>query len=646
MPIFNARSPVFRPKNPLEADWNNFRKGLNLLLRPTELGTDEYAQGDNVILDGSGTVKGRWGTAKYFTVNATGIVRGIGTYLSTDGTVNQIFGLSDEGFLAKRNNSSSTVIEGVSYPSGSVIRTEQLGNKTHIVSKDSAFVSYDGTNVEIFATISPPTGLTATNFSGASGPDRVSYKVTTIGSNGGETTASDNYILEEVPIDLSDTEIRLQWTAPSAATLGGYQIYRGLEGDETLLAAVGPQTTNYTDRGDSASETVSPPLSNTTGGVESEFIVKYKDRLIVVDSTDPNKVLISGRFPNHTKFSWINGGGYIYVDPDSGDNITGLVVQPITDRIVVYKNGASYLLELSTVTIGNFVVLDPSYIPISTAVGCSAQDSVATVENDSFYFGRDGIYVTGYEPNFLNIIRTNEVSVKLRPYFAEFGSQDFENANAAYFDNKYILSIPTRKEMVVYDRERGAFVGIWKLPFGISFMRRYFDESGTERWVIGSYENNQIYTFEQSLNTDDGVAISKTFRTGKEDFGDWTRLSIIRFFYVLFRAITGEATVNILVENRAGITTNVKTFTITGAEVAGRTGWGINLWGGEKWGQSKGSFQAAGSEITRWGSLFKQSRLVQVEVITNSAQSNFELLSIKLTANPQTEGSLSSGQRV
>jgi hypothetical protein len=646
MPLFETKTPTFKSKRKLEEEWKTFRKGLNLLLRPTELTNEEMAQADNVLLEGSGSPKGRWGTLAYFTVNATGSIRGIGTYIDQANSVNEIFALSDEGYLAKKDGSSSTQIAGLSYPSGSIIRAEQLGGATHIVSKDAPFTSYDGGSLEIFATISAPTGLSATNFSGATGEDRVSYKVTTLGSNGGETTASDNYVLTGLPTDLTDTEIHLFWTAPSAATLSGYQIYRGLEGDETLLSAVGSETTYYVDRGTATSEIITSPLSNTTGGVESEFIAKYKDRLIVVDATDPNKVLISGRFPNHTKFNWVDGGGYIYVDPDSGDDVTGVVVQPIADRIVIYKSGASYLVELSTVTIGNFIVLDPQYAPISTAVGCSNQDTIATVENDSFYFGRDGIYVTGYEPNFLNIIRTNEVSSRIRPAFEDFGEDEFNTANAAYFDKKYILSIPTRKEMYVYDRERGAFAGKWILPFGISHMKRYVDGSGTERWVIGSYENNQIYTFDVNTNTDDGTTITKTLRTAKKDFGDWTRLSIIRFFYILFRAITGDTTVNILVEDRAGSTTNAKTFTITGAEVAGRTGWGINKWGQPQWGESEGSFSPVATEITRWGPLFKQSRLVQVEVTSSATASNFELLSIKLTATPQTEGSLSATQRV
>lgn len=645
MPVFDTRAPKFRPRRKQEAKWKTFRGGLNLLLRPTELDFKEMAQADNILLKGSGTPTGRWGTANYFTVNATGSIRGFGTYKDSSTSTNEIFALSDEGFLAKKSGTDSARITGISYPSGSVIRTEQLGGKTHIVSKNGPFASYDG-SIEVFATISAPTGLSATNFSGASGPDRVSYKVSALGTNGGETTASDNYVLEEVPVDLSDTEIRLQWTAPSAASLGGYQIYRGIEGDETLLAGVGPDTTQYVDRGGPASETVLPPLTNTTGGIESEFIIKDKDRLLVVDANDKNKLLISGRYPNHTRFSWLDGGGYIYVDPDSGDDITGLAVQPIADRIIVYKQSASYLVELSTISIGNFVVLDPKYTPISTSVGCSSQDTVATVENDTFYFGRDGLYVTGYEPNFLNIIRTNEISARIRPFFDEFGETDYMTAAAFYVDKKFILSFPSRKQMVVYDRERGSFAGIWQLPYGINHLSKYIDDTGTERWVIGSADSNQVYTFDSVINTDDGTAITKTFRTKKEDFGDWTRLSIIRYFYILFRAITGSTTVNIIVEDRAGNTTNAKTFTITGAEVAGRTGWGINNWGTITWGDSVGSFQPVATEITRWGPLFKQSRLVQVEVQAESAQSNFELLAITLNSQQQTEGSLSASQRV
>lgn len=643
----NQKAPKFKATPPVEEEWMSFRKGLNLLLRETELDNEELAQADNIMLTGKGVPTGRWGAVKYFTANTTGPIQGFATYRTNDEATNEIMALSGEGYLAKKNGTGSDVVTGQSWPSGTIIQSEQLGGKTYIVSEDVAFTEYAGSTLLPYLTVSAPTGVTATNFSGATGPNVQSYVVVAIDGNGNQTGPSSNYVIEDLPNDLTKTSVHVFWTAPSAATLSGHEIYRGSTGDETFIASVGSEVTSFVDDGFVASQIIEPPLINTTGGVKSKFIKKYKDRLLVVDKDDPNKLMISGRYPNHTSFSWLKGGGYIYIDPDSGDNITGLEVQPIADRIVVYKQGASYLVELSLVQIGNYFVLDPQYQPISTSVGCSSPYSIATVENDTFYFGRDGLYVTGYEPNFLNIIRTNEVSARIRPYLDKLGDSDYSNANAMYVNNKYILSFPDRREMIVYDRERGAFLGPWRLPFGISSMRRYVDEAGTERWVIGSSESNQVYEFDASTNSDDGTTIVKTLRTKKTYFGDWTLLNIITFFYILFSAIKGTTTVNIIIEDRAGNTSTPKTFTISGGATAGSTGWGTDPWGTSGWGVSNNvEVAAASDEITRWGPLFKQARLAQIEVTSTEPNSNFELLEIKLRATKQGEGSLSSSQRV
>lgn len=647
MPLFDTREPPYKKTKSVEAEWNTFKRGLNLLLRPTELSREELAQADNMMLVGSGVPTGRWGTSVYFTANTSGTIRGSGTYKSKDGVHDDIFVLTDEGYLAKKNGTSYSRITGASWASGSVIHTEQLGNKTFIVSENAPLTSYAGVDLTIFATISAPTGVSATNFSGATGTNQVSYKVVTLGANGGQTTPSTNYVLVNLPNDLTRTEVHVFWTAPSAATLAGYEIYRGNQGDETFLATTAPGVTKYVDRGEPSSEITLAPITNTTGGIKSKFIKKYKDRLLFVEASDPNKLVISGRYPNHTKTSWADGGGFIYIDPDSGDNITGIEVQPIADRIVVYKNFSSYLVDLQLVQIGNYYVLDPQYQPISTSVGCSSQDTLATVENDTFYFGRSGLYVTGYEPNFLNIIRTNEVSARIRPYLELLNDDDYATACAMYVNNKYILSFPLRKQMIIYDRERGAFMGPWTLPFGISYMRKYLDSTGTERWVLGSYDDNKIYTFEESLNSDNGTTISKTMRTNKESFGDWTRLYIMRYFYSLLRNVVGTATVNIYGEDRNGVTSTIKTFTITGAETNGITGWGTDMWGTAMWGTTlTEEAVVAADEQPRWGSLFKQVRQIQIEVQTSAAGSNFEFLKQKITAVPQGEGSLSSATRV
>lgn len=645
MPIISKRAPAFKKRKDVTAEWKTFKKGLNLLLRPTELGRDELSKADNMMLTGSGIVTGRWGTDNYFTVNATGSISGFGTHKNTKTGLNEIFALSDEGFLAKKSGLSSSVLIGQSYPSGSIIRAEQLGGITYIVSPDRPMTSYTGATLSIFATLSAPTGVTATNFSGSSGTSTFSWRITTLSDNGGETTGSVAIELPELPQNLSDTEIRVFWTL-ATGNVSGYQIYRGLPADETFLAAVGPSISEYVDRGDPASEIILSPLTNTTGGIKSKFITKFRDRLLAVDATDPNKLLISGRFPKQFSFNYLDGGGFIYIDPDSGEDITGITIQPGTNKIVVYKDSSHYAVELDTVTIGNFVLLDPQYQPISTSIGASHQDTIHTVENDTFYFGRKGLYVTGFEPNFLNVIRTNEISAKMRPYLDLLGDSDYKTAVAMYVDKKYILSFPKRKEIIVYDRERGAWTGPWKTPYGISKMIKYVDGTGTERWVLGSSVDNQVYTFEPSLNTDTGTAIQKIVRTNKEAFGEWSLLKIVKLFYSLFRAIKGTVTINIIAELRDGSTTTIKSFTITGAGVSGSIGWGADQWGTAQWGTSAGEIVVTSDEITKYTQLFKSIRLLQVEVITTTANSNFELIQLRATASSQGEGSLSSASRV
>src|SRR3990167_2823709 len=219
MPIFLTKEPPFKRRADAEAEWNTCRKGLNLLLRPTELGRDELALADNIMLVGSGVPTGRWGTEVYFNANVTGTVRGFGKYKSNDGTTDEFLALTDEGFLVKRNSASYTVITGQSWPSGTVIHSEQLGGTTYVVADDTDFTSYAGSDLTIFSKISIPTGLYATNFSGVTGNNQSSYKIVAIGANGGQTTPSTNYVLTGLPSALTATTVHLFWTAPSAASL-------------------------------------------------------------------------------------------------------------------------------------------------------------------------------------------------------------------------------------------------------------------------------------------------------------------------------------------------------------------------------------------------------------------------------------------
>jgi len=201
--------------------------------------------------------------------------------------------------------------------------------------------------------------------------------------------------------------------------------------------------------------------------------------------------------------------------------------------------------------------------------------------------------------------------------------------------------------MIVYDRERGAWLGPWILPFGVSHMAKYIDSSGNEKWILGSYSENKLYNFNTSVNSDNGTTIGKTIRLNKEDFKQWTTLHIVEFFYFLFRNVSGETTVNILLEDKDGNTTTAKSFTISGSEIAGSTGWGMDMWGTVGWGKTNSfSVTISTDEISRWGTLFKEARYIQIEITTTKTGSQFEFLKAKVTGKARGKGALSSTQRV
>ncbi len=649
MPLLNLKKPAYRAAKQVEINWDNFRAGWNPLLRPTELKANELAQSDNIMLIGSGVPTGRWGTLPYFTANTTGSILGLGTYYDTkDPTDNKLIALTEEGYLCYKNGSSSTRIVGQSYPSTTAVHFEQLGGNTFIVSKDKEMSMYDGTDLKVFTRIDAPTGLTASNISGTSGTQLYSWKVVAKTVSGGSTEASSPITLPNLPFDMENSMVRVTWSAPSvgASVLVGYDIYRGSLGYERYLANVGPSTLIYYDIGNQTAETILSPIDNTTAGVKSEFIEKVGDRLLMVDSTDPTLLMVSGRYPDNYKFSYSDGGTVAYIDPDSGQKITGIKCQPGSEKFIIFKEYSSFAGMITQTKFGNVYITDVSYQPISTLVGCSSQDTIQVVENDIFYLGKKGVYSVGYEPNFLNLIRTNEISAKIRPYLSRLSGNDYKNACAMYVNNKYILSFPDRKEMVVYDRERGCWLGPWILPFGVSFMKKYTDSVNTEKWLLGSADSNRIYSFEESVNSDDGTTINKTLRTKKEYFGSWSVLKIIKYFKILLRNITGSVDINILLEDRSGKISTIKTFTVTGSSISGNSGYGTNNWGTISWGEAGGTVVISGDEFYKWTQLFKEGRILQVEILSNQPNTNFELLGVSISASQEPEGVLPSSQRV
>src|SRR5258708_228153 len=438
----------FKPPKPAITTWNTWRKGLNTLLRETEIDGAEMVNATNLLLIGSGLPTKRWGSQAYFTSGATGVTRFVGNFKDANDNI-QVIATSDWGYLVQKNGASYTQITGVSWASGFNVEAAELGQRIYLVSSQRELARYDFTTLLGFATLPVPSGLTATNLSAASGVTTWSWRVSAT-SPVGETIASTAVALSQLPQTLN-TQVKVNWspvTQGAGATLTGYNVYRGIPGSEVWVGGTDSNTTTWMDSGTFATDpTRTAPLVDTTGGPRAKYIIRFQDRLILAGIPGaPTKELISGRYPQQARFDYFSGGGSILVEPDSGEDITGLGVyyrtQTSTQTIVVFKERSVWEVSLDVQTFGNYAILVPTYRLLTASQGCSSHRSILAVVNDLMFFNRRGLFILRYEPQLINVINANEISAKIRPFFQALSYTDLTGASAIYADKKYILSFP------------------------------------------------------------------------------------------------------------------------------------------------------------------------------------------------------------
>ena len=634
--IVKLKTPPFKPQKELITTWNTFRKGLNLLLRETEIDGAELAQATNLLLIGSGIPTKRWGSQNYYLSSPTGNGRAVIPVKKVDDTL-EVLSMTDLGILTKQSGSSYTNITGASWASGYNLEGTQLGGNVYLVNGNREIVRYDFTTLIGFPTLAIPTALTASNISGVTGLTTWSWRVTAV-SKVGETLAATPVSLASLPQFLTQTMVRINWTGTSAASgdLRGYNIYRGASGDEAFVGGVDDITTRFDDFGASPPDPFRVvPTADTTGGPKAKYILRYQDRIILAGiSGEPSKVLISGRYPYHERFDWYAGGGFVLIEPDAGQNVTGLGIHQ--EKIVVFKENSVWQVNLDSITFGAFSILNPSYKLLTASQGCSSHRSIVAVENDLMFSNRKGIYILRYEPQLLNVLNANEISAKIKPFFEALADADLTSACGAYIDKKYVLSFPTSKKTITFDRERLAFMGPWTTDFGINQWAQYIDSAGVERWLAMDSDDMYVTEFRKTITDDKGTAFRTILKTKKEDFGDWTLFKSINEIYMLFRNVVGAVSVNIYLEQRDGLTVTAKSFTVT--STVGVSGFGTDIFGLFKFGDSENDAAVTSNELPKKSFVYKTARTFQIELSTSAKTANYEMLALKTVATSQARG--------
>lgn len=274
----------------------------------------------------------------------------------------------------------------------------------------------------------------------------------------------------------------------------------------------------------------------TTGGIQPQ-----PDNSNDVDSGTPN-------VPGATAFSAdvsntpLVNAAVVDIDKFDGDKIVGFT--KFQSALIIFKERSIYQLTLDSTGL-------PVIAAISKNYGCVGHKSIDNVENDVFFLTRNGVYVLGNEPNYYNVIRTNELSSRIHPLIDTINPTNYANATAIFNQYVYYLGIPgggvtANNITLTYDRRFLAWSKITHIQ-PESFCL-FTDTTNTDGIYFTSANSANIYKFTTNYDSN-GAAISAQWTSKAFDLGDFNTYKRWIDITILFRQLIGTVRIDVYTDN-------------------------------------------------------------------------------------------------
>jgi hypothetical protein len=337
-------------------------------------------------------------------------------------------------------------------------------------------------------------------------------------------------------------------------------------------------------------------IRNTTGTIIAKYLIFYKSCLWAAGNPSAgngtllyrsgNGALV-GNFTNSTANPLATA---VYISQSDGQDLKGFFKHQ--DYLYPVKERSLWRVLVGTDSAGSITqeMIDP-------ARGCDSHFSIDTVDNDNFMFNEKGVYATGYEPNILDQIRTNIISLRIDPRLKQIQKSRLDDVVALYFDNHYYLSYTSgggtyNDTIMVYDRQR---LGWWEFQVsdasgnltGANCFSEYKNTSGETKLYFGSATDGSIYYFDDTIKQDAGWSIITQYNGAWLSFGDYLQEKYFLKVLLYFGKTPGRPTINIYVDGK-----NVASTTVD-IGVSGYAGIGIDSVGVSKIGVGGGALEIA-----------------------------------------------------
>jgi len=639
---------------------DEFDKGSNSLVDEARMPKEFAKESVNMMQVQDGLWKTRWGTSAYGAEHAS-TIDGASEYVKSDAstelitvTNNKVYKSTDGGALSE--------VSGATFTAGLQCYFMQIAGFLYIANGTDSLARYNGTSLSKYTALAAPANLAASHIGDiASGAYKYYAEVTAL-NEVGETVGS-------TEASITSCELRDDWTAgtdkihwwwDAVATAVRYQIYLSDEsGYETLMGQT--DTTEFFDDGTiDLNPYIEPPESNTTGAPKFTSMTVSNNRIWATNDTN-NKYMVyfsgTGQFIGN--FSDFYGGGWINLEK-GGRELPTAVKHYQTGggegRATVLcrtpdGKGAVWQITISTATVGDTTFALPSASKVVGSFGTESLSGVVATENDIAFPNRKGWFSLGPEKNYYGILRTNEQSTFIRPYWRSLIGDKISDICAYFYDAKIFISVPTEtsgnNRIIIYDTERRNWATDWSI--GAKQFFEYTDTGNTTHFMYVPLSGTKLIELSENTLNDLGTKFNQSYISPLLPVSERkTDVLNLREAIVELGRPRGVVKFEILGIGKDSSFTSLATKTIS--EFGSNTGVGTDAWGecfgSETQASSKGGIGAWAIYLVDAPSTFAQATVkaaikkrikiyaLQFKVSSTTADTDFTVLSL------QAKGSL------
>ena len=403
-------------------------------------------------------------------------------------------------------------------------------------------------------------------------------------------------------------------------------------------------------------------LTRPTTTITASFAIWYQGFQIASGvGTQPNRLYISDNTTNPGDFTNTNptgtglysvydgtthpgstgpyngtGANYIDVNKGDGDKITGLA--KYQGVVIIFKERSIFQLSLSSTGV-------PTITQITQATGAVSHKSIDNVENDVFYLSRKGYYVLGNEPNFLNTIRSNELSNRINPIIQTINPAQAQNAASIFSEFKFYSSFATggndyNNQTLIYDRRYLAWSKVDYMD--ANSWTEFIDTAGQKHLYFADDNQAKVFEVIEGNYSANGTPInsywiSKSFDANQfDEYKRWLDVTI------LFRQISGSVTVTFYADNDQVVkSTSISSDTdFTGS--IGTTLMGSPIFGGT----GTASSTSTTNNVPYRFKVNTKSRTLKIKISNNNDNQNFIVLGFVIAFVPYNRQSWPSSLKI